>query len=86
MLEQDPAKINVQLIHFEKYAPFCMPGTEGTFHNEFVVTWFRTGRRTIVTAPFRWGGVVIVHHRQRCALDVCAVDVVPQNFFAEVSM
>jgi hypothetical protein len=51
MLEQDPAKINVQLIHFEKYAPFCMPGVEGTFGNVFVVTWLRTGGRT----PFGWG-------------------------------
>jgi hypothetical protein len=52
MLEQDPAKINVELVHFEKYARSCMPGTEG---------------RTIVTAPFRWGGVVLVHHGRGCS-------------------
>ena len=70
MLEQDPAKINVELVHFEKYARSCMPGTEGTFDNAFVVTWLWRGRRTIVTAPFGWGGVVTVHHKRRYALDV----------------
>ena len=76
MLEQDPAKINVQLVYFEKYAPFCMPGTAGTFDHAFVLSWLWRGRRTVVTASFGWGGVVIVHHGRRCALDVCAVDVV----------
>ena len=60
MLEQDPAKINVQLIHFEKYAPFCMPGAEGTLGNAFVVTWLRKGRRTIEAAALRWGSIIIV--------------------------
>jgi hypothetical protein len=81
MLEQDPAKINVELVHFEKYARSCMPGTAGTFDNAFVVTWLWRGRRTIVTAPFGWGGgVVSVHHGRRYALDFCAVDVVSQIF------
>ena len=30
MLEEDPAKITVHLVQFEKYGPFCVPGAEGT--------------------------------------------------------
>ena len=82
MLEQDPAKINVQLIHFEKYAPFCMPGAEGTFGNVFVVTWLRTGGRT----PFGWGGVVIVHQGWRRALGVCEMGVVSLRFSCDVCL
>ena len=82
MLEEDPAKITVHLVQFEKYAPFCMPGAEGT--NAFVVTWLRRGGRTIVAAPFGRRGVVCVHHGGRCALVVCAVGVVSLRFSCAV--
>ncbi len=51
MLEQDPAKITVQLVQFEKYVPFCVPGAEGTFGIALVVTSLRTGDRTVVAVP-----------------------------------
>ena len=78
MLEEDPAKITVHLVQFEKYVPFCMPGAEGT--NAFVVTWLRRGGRTNVAAPFERGGIVCVHHGRRRALGVCAVGVVSLRF------
>ena len=61
MLEEDPAKITVHLVQFEKYVPFCMPGAEDTFVNAFVVTWLCRGGRLIVGAPFGREGVVCVH-------------------------
>ena len=82
MLEEDPAKITVHLVQFEKYVPFCMPGAEGT--NAFVVTWLRTDGRTIVAALFGRRGVVCVHHGGRCALGVCAVGVVSLSFSCAV--
>ena len=84
MLEEDPAKITVHLVQFEKYVPFCMPGAEDTFVNAFVVTWLRRGGRTNVAVPFGRGGVVCVHHGGRCALGVCAVGVVSLRFSCDV--
>ena len=52
MLEEDPAEITVHLVQFEKYVPFCMPGAEGT--NAFVVTWLRTGGRTVLAGVLAW--------------------------------
>ena len=66
MLEEDPAKITVDLVQLEKYVPFCVPGAEST--NAFVVTWLRRGGRTIVAAPFGLGDVVCVHHGGACRL------------------
>ena len=72
MLEEDPAKITVHLVQFEKYVPFCMPGAEGTYGNAFVVTWLRSGGRTIVAAPFGWGSVVVVHPSVYDGRSVCS--------------
>ena len=84
MLEEDPAKITVHLVQFEKYVPFCVPGAEGTFFNVFLVTSLWTFGRTIAAAPFGWGGVVCVHHGRFCALGVCAVGVVSLRFSCAV--
>ena len=70
MLEEDPAKITVHLVQFEKYVPFCMPSAEGTFGNELVVTW------TIVAAPLGRGSIVCVHHGRGCVFGLYAVGVV----------
>ena len=80
MLEEDPAKITMDLVQFEKYVPFCMPGAEDTFGNTFVVTWLCRGGRTVVAASFGRGGVACVHHRRGRALGVCAVGVVSLRF------
>ena len=56
MLKEDPAKITVHLVQFEKHVPFCMPSAKGTFGNAFFGTWLRRGGRTMIVAvPFGGG-------------------------------